>query len=171
MTNWFLNLINGKILTFIKIKFDWTGDIEPMDKQTFQVRRKWYTKNSTIGELWMDDAFQCFTLERTSRKRLDNPSYKPCVPSGTYEVIVNFSDHFQRDLPLLLKVPGYEGIRIHPGNTAKDTEGCLLVGVSRGDDFVRDSRIAFDAIFEKIKQKLALGHLNVVILGGPDKEV
>ena len=57
-------------------------------------------------------------------------------------------------LPLLLDVPAYEGIRIHPGNTDADTEGCLLPGKTKSADMVASSRLAFTALFEKIKAAL-----------------
>ena len=55
-------------------------------------------------------------------------------------------------LPLLQNVPAYEGIRIHPGNVAADTEGCLLPGRNKGTDTVTSSRIAFNALFNKIQK-------------------
>jgi hypothetical protein len=54
-------------------------------------------------------------------------------------------------LPLLLNVPAYEGIRIHPGNTDAHTEGCLLPGRTKSPDFVGSSKAAFTALFDKIK--------------------
>ena len=53
------------------------------------------------------------------------------IPAGTYEVIVNVSVKFKRKLPLLLNVPHFTGIRIHRGNTDKDTSGCILVGENK----------------------------------------
>lgn len=50
------------------------------------------------------------------------------ITTGRYELILSFSDRFQKQLLLLLNVPGFEGIRIHSGNFPKDTEGYLLVG-------------------------------------------
>ena len=50
------------------------------------------------------------------------------IPAGEYDLIVNFSNRFQKMLPQLIDVPGFTGVRIHTGNTTHDTEGCLLIG-------------------------------------------
>jgi len=64
------------------------------------------------------------------------------IPAGKYRVILDFSQRFQRELPHLLDVPCFQGIRIHAGNTAADTEGCILVGLQRGPDAIYQSRDA-----------------------------
>ena len=51
-------------------------------------------------------------------------------------------------MPLLLNVPGFEGVRIHAGNTAKDTHGCILVGLQRDRDTILQSRDAYDLVME-----------------------
>jgi hypothetical protein len=68
-------------------------------------------------------------LEDTVREK--KIAGKTAIPEGTYQVIVNRSPKFKRDLPLLLDVPNFEGIRIHRGNTVKDTSGCILVGENK----------------------------------------
>lgn len=79
------------------------------------------------------------------------------IPEGTYNVVVTPSNRFKRDLPLVENVPGFEGIRIHPGNSAKDTDGCILVGTGKTFETVTNSREAFDRLFKKIKESLASG--------------
>jgi len=73
------------------------------------------------------------------------------IPAGRYRVAFTFSNRFQKYLPLLIDVPGYEGVRIHPGNKAEHTEGCLLPGTSFTADFVGNSRAACAALFAKMK--------------------
>ena len=73
------------------------------------------------------------------------------IPAGRYEVIINFSQRFGRMLPLFLNVPNFEGVRIHPGNTAADTEGCILVGETKDAEFIGQSKLAFEGLFNKLK--------------------
>ena len=112
------------------------------------VKRKIKSANSTIGELYIDNIFQCYTLEDVERK--EKIVGKTAIPAGSYDVIINESNRFKRKLPLLMNVPNYAGVRIHPGNTAADTEGCILVGTTKAPDFVGNSREAFTSLFEKM---------------------
>ncbi|SFN98039.1 DUF5675 family protein [Nitrosospira briensis] len=113
------------------------------------VKRLVFSEESTVGELSINGEFECYTLE--DKVRPVKIKGKTAIPAGRYEVIINFSQRFQRQLPLLLKVPDFEGVRIHPGNTAANTEGCILVGETKDDNFVGHSRLAFDRLFEKLK--------------------
>lgn len=107
------------------------------------------TGNSTIGELYVNGAFECFTLEDIERE--EKVHGKTAIPRGRYEVVISFSNRFKKYLPLLLNVPGFAGVRIHPGNCPADTEGCILVGRTRGTDFIGESRKAFAPLFAKMK--------------------
>ncbi len=113
-----------------------------------QVKRTDFTDNSTIGELSVNGQFECYTLE--DKVRPVKIAGKTAIPAGRYEVIIDFSQRFGRLLPLLLNVPDFEGVRIHPGNTAANTEGCILVGEEKSQDFVGQSRAAFDRLFAKL---------------------
>jgi hypothetical protein len=77
------------------------------------------------------------------------------IPAGTYEVVINFSERFRRPLPLLLNVPNFTGVRIHPGNTDEDTEGCILVGKAKQPDLIGESRVAFEGLFTKLQDAAA----------------
>lgn len=121
-----------------------------------KLERTWCGPKCTIGTLTNGGAYECFTLEDTVREdgRPVNAWKLPgvtAIPTGTYTVLITPSIRFKRDLPLLMDVPGFQGIRIHPGNTAADTEGCILVGLAKGPDYVSESRKAFDQLFPKIK--------------------
>lgn len=125
--------------------------------------RRWGSPNATIGELLIDDVRQCFTLEDTIRTGPKIPG-ETAIPAGRYQVVVTESARFKRALPLLIDVPGFEGVRIHPGNTAQDTEGCILVGASMGPDRVYNSRKAFGPLFDWIQQALTRGPVWLTIL-------
>ena len=114
-----------------------------------QIKRLHKTDKSTIGELTIDGKFECYTLEDIERGV--KIKSETAIPKGTYKVIINQSNRFKRFLPLLLKVKGFEGIRIHAGNTNHDTEGCILVGRTRSIDFIGQSRKAFDSLFKKMQ--------------------
>jgi len=90
-----------------------------------------------------EDKYFCDTLEPTWRD-YEHGAYKvkgrSAIPEGRYAVVISYSPKFKQWLPILLGVPKFEGIRIHAGNTAKDTEGCILVGQNREVGKVLDSR-------------------------------
>ena len=125
------------------------------------IKREWLTGNSSIGEMYVNGTLQCFTLEDTDRGLNQSMTLaqvaalkqygKTAIPKGRYQVILQYSEKHQRVLPLLLNVTDYEGVEIHPGNTAIDTLGCILVGTSRGTDAIYESRKAFTALFAKLQ--------------------
>jgi len=90
------------------------------------LKRIAYRPTYTIGKLYIDGKYFCDTLEDT--KREVKIMHETCIPAGSYQVTVNMSNRFKRLMPLLLNVPGFEGIRIHNGSTAAHTSGCILVG-------------------------------------------
>ena len=102
----------------------------------------------TMGKLFIDGEPFCDTLEPTDR-HLTAESITPekkifgktAIPTGTYTVSLTFSPKFHDKLPLLNDVPCFEGVRIHVGNTSKDTRGCILVGKYRMPGLITHSRI------------------------------
>ena len=129
-----------------------------------ELTRTTRTNRSTIGELTVNGKFECFILEDKDRGLQQGMALselmaakiktRTAIPTGRYEIVTNFSDRFQKMLPLLLDVPAFAGIRIHPGNTDSDTEGCLLPGKTKSPDMVGSSRAAFTALFNKIKSAM-----------------
>lgn len=94
----------------------------------------------TIGKMYIDGEYFCDTLEDRVRDinkngKFDNGEVKvageTAIPYGRYQVVVNMSPRFKRELPRLLNVPNFEGILIHRGNTDKDSSGCILVGENK----------------------------------------
>ena len=131
------------------------------------LNRKWFTDKSTVGELSIDGKFECYTLEDCVRnEKIQNIT---AIPYGMYEVAVTFSNRFQKPMPQLLNVPGFQGIRIHSGNKAEDTEGCILVGQSKTPDFIGGSRPAYQALFSKIQAALKKEKVWIEIKSTPEK--
>jgi hypothetical protein len=116
--------------------------------------RETKTNDSTIGKLYINEIYHCYTLEDKEREiKVQNVT---AIPKGKYEVIVNFSNRFQQQMPLLLKVPNFEGVRIHWGNYSKDTEGCILLGTTKGVNMIGNSRTAyakFMSVINKVTKK------------------
>ncbi len=120
--------------------------------------RRWFTEKSTIGDLSIDGAPECFVLEDVVRAPGAPKVFgQTAIPAGRYEVSITYSPRFKIDMPLLLEVPGFQGVRIHPGNKPEDTEGCLLVGELRGTDEVLHSRVAYAQLFLKLQLAEAKG--------------
>jgi hypothetical protein len=126
----------------------------------FVLDRYEFTDESTIGKLYANGEFVCYTLEDCDRY-LENGGVKvqnkTAIPRGLYNVTVNFSERFQRKMPLILNVPGFAGIRIHAGNTSVDTDGCILVGMNKEVDKILQSRDAVDAVTALIDKAIADG--------------
>lgn len=95
----------------------------------------------TIGKLYINGKYACDTLEDTDRGLTQDMSLEKikklkvygetAIPTGKYQVIWSYSAKFKRGLPLLLNVPGYEGVRLHNGNTPAHTLGCPLLGENK----------------------------------------
>jgi hypothetical protein len=130
------------------------------------LNRRVHTEKSTIGELLVDGKFQCFTLEDCDRylerggKKIQNVT---AIPRGKYNVQITFSQRFQKYLPLVVGVAQFEGVRIHSGNTDKDTEGCILVGSSFGVDVIHDSRAAFNVLFDRMDDVINKQHSTILL--------
>src|SRR4051812_4869970 len=115
------------------------------------LKRYSFDVDSTIGKLYIDGVFECYTLEDKVRADGVKIAGATAIPAGRYEVIINYSNRFKRLMPLLLNVLNFIGIRIHWGNKSKDTEGCLLLGQTVGKDFIGHSVDAFNAFFTKLQ--------------------
>ena len=127
----------------------------------------------TIGRLYIDDAYFCDTLEDRERgleqampldmiKRIKVKG-ETAIPTGTYELSMrHISPKYSRKkafaftggvMPRLLNVPGYEGVLIHSGNTAADSEGCILVGENKAVGKVLNSMATFKALWSVLNQR------------------
>lgn len=123
--------------------------------------RKEYADEATLGDLYVDGVWECVTLEDELAINGKKDPGKTCIPDGIYEVLITWSPKFKRRLPLLIEVPGFDGIRIHPGNTVEDTNGCLLTGEKliqvSGVPFLTHSAAAFERLFAKLDKAYTVG--------------
>lgn len=110
------------------------------------------TPRCTVGVLRVDGVHQCFVLEDTVRAPGVKVPGQTAIPEGQYRVEITHSPRFGVEMPLVLNVPGFSGIRIHAGNTKDDTEGCLLPGnhvllTGASEYQVTESRSAYVHLF------------------------
>lgn len=123
----------------------------------------------TIGKLFIDGKYFCDTLEDRDRGLKDSMDIEQikrikvkgetAIPTGTYKVSLTYSPRFKRILPLLNDVKGFVGIRIHSGNSAKDSEGCILVGNNSIIGRLTNSRNTFN----KLMQIIGNSSLNIKV--------
>ena len=129
--------------------------------------RKYRCSNYCIDKLYINNIYFSDVLEDPDRGLQDSMSLEEiqkikikgntCIPYGTYDITITYSPRFKKNLPLLLNVKGFEGIRIHSGNTPKDTEGCLLPGFNKVKGQVIDSKVTTNKLIAQIQQALNKG--------------
>ena len=129
--------------------------------------RRYKKDGYTIGKLSIDGKTLCDTLEDTDRGLSSDMTEeeirgkkvygKTAIPAGEYKVTMSYSSRFRKIMPLLLDVKGFEGIRIHSGNTAEDTEGCILCGENSSKGMVLNSRVYTDLVYKYIQNGLFEG--------------
>ena len=110
----------------------------------------------TIGKLYIDNQYFCDTLEDVVRKDGEKVYGKTAIPSGMYRVKKTYSPRFKKVLPEILEVPNFSGVRIHAGNTAKDTEGCILLGLNKSKGAVLNSQNAVAFFMDRTKDEFDL---------------
>lgn len=118
-----------------------------------------YRDKYVIGRLYIGNIFFCHTLEPQLGVV---GSSKGCIPAGVYKMAISWSHKFQKMLPILFDVPNFEGIRIHVGNTSKDTQGCILLGDNIKVGSVSNSALRvteFIRLFQKNKLQMDMLHI------------
>ncbi len=130
-----------------------------------QLIRENMSDTSTEGKLFINGSFECFTLEDRDRL-MEEGAVKvygeTAIPRGNYRLVISYSARFHKQLIEVKDVSGFSGVRIHSGNSAKDTEGCIIVGSvnSRSDDnWVGGSRVAYIQLHQKVQDALTRGEL------------
>lgn len=120
-----------------------------------RLERKWPKAAYTVGRLYVDGELFCNTLEDKVADVNRNGEFdgqerkvpgETAIPYGTYKVFFGWSPRFGRKLPRLLNVTAFDGILIHPGNTAKDSAGCILVGLNTEPGKLTQSRFYSDKL-------------------------
>ena len=136
------------------------------------ITRKTFTTHSTIGILQIDGQFQCYTLEDVARPIGIKIPHETCIPEGEYEISITMSERFKRLLPLIFNQSDlsvsdgkvkWTGIRMHPGNSNADTDGCILLGSAQSTDWVSGSQDAFDKVFPLIEAMIKSGDTRLVV--------
>ena len=136
--------------------------------------RKYKLPTYTIGKLYIDEEYFCDTLEDKDRGLTDDMTVseisktkikkETAIPTGTYKVTITYSNRFKKNMPLINDVKGFEGIRIHSGNTDKDTEGCLLVGMNLERGKVLKSQETFRKLYKMLSEaKLRGEYIQITI--------
>lgn len=139
------------------------------------IDRAWKKKGYTISRVFVngkrfgDGKKYCNALEDEDRGLTSDMSVdeilavknkhkgQTAIPRGRYKVTITYSPRFKKDMPLLNAVKGFTGIRIHSGNTAKDSEGCLLIGENSQVGMVTNSRYWTTLLCSHIKTALDNG--------------
>lgn len=126
------------------------------------LERNFFGSTFTKGLLSIDGSVFCHTVEDLDRY-LEKEGCsakvqdKTCIPRGTYDVIMDYSNHFDMVMPHILNVPCFDGVRIHSGNSSADTEGCLIVGYSNDNnsqDWIGLSRKCATDLYEKMNDAI-----------------
>ena len=116
-----------------------------------------------MGDLYINGKWFCNVLEDVDRGLDDSMTEadilkqkkygQTAIPTGIYTVLLTYSPKYKKVMPLINNVKGYSGIRIHSGNTSKDTLGCLLVGKNTVVGRLTDSRNTYNALYKRLQQK------------------
>lgn len=127
-----------------------------------KVIRQYRKSEYTIGKMYVNGQYFCDTVEDCDRGLTDEMSEeyikarkvygKTAIPTGTYNVILSYSPKFKKTLPLIKDVKGFSGIRIHSGNTAEDSLGCILVGENKIKGGVINSRATMLRLMEIMRK-------------------
>ncbi len=138
------------------------------------LQRTKFTENSTEGDISIGGIFECVSLELPVKDGLPGS----CIPPGRYQVVLVPSPKFEatvdpwvltyaKNIPHLLGIPNRTNILIHWGNSAINTEGCILVGTTAMHDYISESRLAFAALWQKLmRPQMAGEEIWITVQGG-----
>ena len=139
-----------------------------------QLKRIAKKETYTIGKLYLDGVYFCDTIEDTDRGLNQTMSIndikkkkvygETAIPTGTYKLVIDYSNRFKKNMAHILNVPGYEGIRIHTGNSAKDSLGCIIVGKNKVVGKVVESRDTYNQLVPILQKAFKEGEIKITIL-------
>ena len=139
------------------------------------VKREYKKKDYTIGKMYIDGEYFCDTLEDTDRGLAQGMSLaelkemkeygKTAIPTGEYVLTITYSNRFAKMMPLINGVPAFSGVRMHPLNTSKETDGCIGVGICDDPNinWIRDSRKNYNELMRILEYRLNTMHEEVKI--------
>ena len=137
-----------------------------------RLERAWRRETYTVGKVIIDGQRFCESMEDKDRWLTQDMSEEEikrvkvygetAIPTGVYTVKMTYSPKYKRNMPEVLDVPGFSGIRIHSGNTAKDSLGCILLGRNTKVGMITESRKTFKE-FERLL-KAAGGECKLTIV-------
>lgn len=126
-----------------------------------KVKRLYKKSEYTIGKMYINGEYFCDTVEDTDRglsQNMKNSTIeakklygKTAIPTGRYRVVLSYSNKFKKTLPLLKDVIGFAGIRIHSGNTADDSLGCIIIGENKIKGGVINSRVTMERLMTRLR--------------------
>lgn len=127
----------------------------------------------TIGKLYINGEYFCDTIEDKDRG-LDQSMPvndikkkkiygQTAIPTGTYGLVIDYSSRFKKKMAHILNVPGYDGIRIHTGNTADDSLGCIIVGQNKVVGKVINSKVTYNKLFSILQEACNKEKVNITI--------
>ena len=132
-----------------------------------RLERKYRSNNYCIDKLYINGKYFSDALEDPDRGLIDSMILEEikkikvkgntCIPYGTHNVTITYSPRFKKNLPLINNVKGFDGIRIHSGNTPQDTEGCLLLGLNKVKGRVVDSKVTVNKFIDIVQEALNKG--------------
>lgn len=132
-----------------------------MDNETIiSVDRYIFDEDYTVGKLYVDGEYVCDTIEdkvRPLKSIKDKIPGRTAIPEGKYRVVLDYSNRFGKIMPHILSVPFFEGVRIHKGNSANDSSGCLILCYYDKNGWGKESAKAYNLVYELINNAINSG--------------
>lgn len=122
-----------------------------------KIERWWSRKDATVGSLYVDGTWECYTREEPARKDGLFIAGESALPVGLYNVSIAASRRFGRDVPLLVGTRCPIGMQLHPGHPVRDTDDCVLLGQAQLAHKLERTKLAFEALFAKLLAAIAAG--------------